>query len=256
MAKRTQKSGEKKQAKPAAKAGRAVKKPARAVRRPAKKTPRPARAGEPSAPKKPSTKRPASEPATAPLRLEGSRTNNTVATGRNHRAVVVPAPSPARRVPASKRSAVPRPEATATSQDPIQFPEEKPLPKTHLTAKELRQFKTLLLEKRAELVGDVRLLADEALNNKTDGHGEHATMPIHMADLGSDNWEQEFTLGLLANEQAVVREIDEALERIRDKTYGVCLATRQPISKGRLLAKPWAKYCIEYARAREEGRAL
>jgi RNA polymerase-binding transcription factor DksA len=76
-----------------------------------------------------------------------------------------------------------------------------------------------------------------------------------MADLGSDNWEKEFTLGLIASEQALVREIDEALARIKDKTYGVCLATHKRISKARLRAKPWAKYCIQYARAREEGYA-
>ena len=51
-------------------------------------------------------------------------------------------------------------------------------------------------------------------------------------------------------------EIDDALERIENKTYGVCVATHRPISDARLLAKPWAKYCIEYARAREEGRAI
>jgi RNA polymerase-binding transcription factor DksA len=79
-------------------------------------------------------------------------------------------------------------------------------------------------------------------------------MPIHMADLGSDNWEQEFTLGLLENEEALVREIDEALARIETRTYGMCLATHKRISKARLRAKPWAKFCIEYARAREEGR--
>ena len=80
-------------------------------------------------------------------------------------------------------------------------------------------------------------------------------MPIHMADLGTDAWEQDFTLGLIANEKALVREIDEALERIADKTYGICVATDQPITRERLRAKPWAKYCIEYARLREEGRA-
>ena len=79
-------------------------------------------------------------------------------------------------------------------------------------------------------------------------------MPIHMADLGSDNWEQEFTLGLIANERIRVQEIDNALARIADKTYGVCLATHKRISVARLRAKPWAKYCIEYARLRDEGR--
>ena len=80
-------------------------------------------------------------------------------------------------------------------------------------------------------------------------------MPIHMADLGSDNWEQDFTLGLIASEAGLVREIDQALARIEERTYGVCEATGKPISLARLRAKPWAKYCIEYARMREEGRA-
>ena len=144
-----------------------------------------------------------------------------------------------------------------SSQDPIQFPEEdRRLPKTHLSAKELRTFRDILLTKRTELCGDVQHLTDEALNSSGGAHGEQSSMPIHMADLGSDTWEKEFTLGLIANEQARVREIDAALERIENRTYGVCLATHNKIEIARLRAKPWAKYCIEYARAREEGRAV
>ena len=155
---------------------------------------------------------------------------------------------------AAARPAKPGPSATAL--DPIQFPEERSRTvKTHLSAKQLRQFKTLLLQKRAELAGDVRRLTSEALHRNDNGSSDHSTMPIHMADLGSDNWEQDFTLGLIANEEAVVRDIDEALERIENRTYGICMATEKPISVARLLAKPWAKYCIEYARLREEGRA-
>lgn len=137
---------------------------------------------------------------------------------------------------------------------PVRDPSSK-LPRTQLTEAQLREFKALLLKKRAELCGDVVRLTDEALNRGSDGLSDQSTMPIHMADLGTDNWEQEFTLGLIANEQAVVREIDQALERIAAKTYGVCLATHAPIGLARLHAKPWAKFCIEYERAREEGRA-
>jgi RNA polymerase-binding protein DksA len=75
-----------------------------------------------------------------------------------------------------------------------------------------------------------------------------------MADIGSDNWEREFTLGLIDTEKAQVKEIDEALTRIENRTYGMCLETHQPIAIERLRAKPWAKYCIEYARQLEEGR--
>ncbi|MEK7730451.1 MAG: TraR/DksA family transcriptional regulator [Planctomycetota bacterium] len=147
-------------------------------------------------------------------------------------------------------------EPSPTSQDPIQYPEETTRKiKTYLNAKQLREFKTILLRKRGELAGDVERLTSEALKGNGQGRGDQSTMPIHMADLGSDTWEQDFTIGLIANEQNIVREIDDALERIADKTYGMCLATDQEISLARLHAKPWAKYCIEYERAREEGRA-
>ena len=134
-------------------------------------------------------------------------------------------------------------------------PRPEPVVKTWLSAKELKEFRNLLLAKRAELAGDVENLTSQALNRKSSGVSDQSSMPIHMADLGSDTWEQDFTLGLIANEQAVVREIDDALARIEDRTYGICIATDKPISRERLLAKPWAKYCIEYARLREEGRA-
>ena len=146
---------------------------------------------------------------------------------------------------------------SATTQDPVQFAEERRTPiKTPLSAKELREFKELLLQKRAQLAVDFNNLADEVTNRKGQGGSEHSAMPIHMADLGSDNWDQEFNLGLLANEHELLREIDEALVRIEKKIYGVCLGTHQPIGMALLRAKPWAKYCIEYARAREEGRTL
>lgn len=147
-------------------------------------------------------------------------------------------------------------EPSPTSQDPIQYPEEATHKvKTYLNAKQLREFKDILLEKRDQLAGDLERLTSEALKGNGQGNGDQSTMPIHMADLGSDTWEQDFTIGLIANEQNIVREIDDALERIEDKTYGMCLATDQEISLARLHAKPWAKYCIEYERAREEGRA-
>lgn len=127
------------------------------------------------------------------------------------------------------------------------------LPKTRLTPKQLEEFQELLLAKRTEVAGDVEQLTDVALSRKSQG-GPSTGMPIHMADIGSDNWEQEFTLGLIASERNLVREIDDALERIQSRTYGVCLATHRRIGVARLRAKPWAKYCIEYARLRDEGK--
>ena len=119
--------------------------------------------------------------------------------------------------------------------------------KTGLSAKDLRQFRQGLLERRAEIIGDVQGL--EAARSGSAGELSH--MPLHMADVGSDSYEQEFMLGLMQSERQLIVEIDEALMRIVDGTYGICIETGKPIGRPRLEAKPWAKYCIEVARERE-----
>jgi len=78
-------------------------------------------------------------------------------------------------------------------------------------------------------------------------------MPIHMADIGTDNYEKEFTLGLLESERHILREIDEAIRRIDKRTYGVCEATGRAIGKTRLRAQPWVRFCYEYVLAQERG---
>ena len=126
---------------------------------------------------------------------------------------------------------------------------------SRLTKKDLDHFRELLLVKRAQLIGDVTTLQDEALSkSRQDAAGDLSNMPIHMADLGTDNYEQEFTLGLIEGERAVLREIDEALQRIEEGTYGICAATGSPIGKARLRARPWAKYCYEYVMSLEQGQ--
>lgn len=130
----------------------------------------------------------------------------------------------------------------------------KPLPKTSLRPEELAYFRKKLLAKRSELFNNVQTMESEALRkNRSEASGDLSQMPIHMADIGTDNYEQEFSIGLIQNERKLLKEIDDALHRIQDETYGVCLATHQPISKARLRAKPWASYCIEYKRSQEQN---
>lgn len=127
-------------------------------------------------------------------------------------------------------------------------PDEVKLIKSPLARKELGEFRKLLRLKRAEILGDMKSMSTEALRGDS---ANLSHMPIHMADVGSDNYEQELTLGLVESERALVTEIDEALKRIDDGVFGVCQATGKPIGKARLAAKPWAKYCIEAAREME-----
>ncbi len=131
-------------------------------------------------------------------------------------------------------------------------PEPKPSKpiKSRLSPKTLDEYRTLLLIKRAELVGDLSAMEAEAL--RSDG-GNLSNVPIHMADIGTDTYDQDFMLGLAEKERGRLREIDEALRRIDDRTYGVCQMTGKAIPKARLAAKPWAKYTIEAAREVEAG---
>ncbi|MHC4497958.1 MAG: TraR/DksA family transcriptional regulator [Planctomycetota bacterium] len=126
--------------------------------------------------------------------------------------------------------------------------------KRRLTAAEIERFEQMLLEKRREIVGDVNEMQDEALRkSRLDASGDLSSMPIHMADIGTDNYEQEFALELMDSERKLLREIDDALGRIQQGTYGICEGTGKPIPKARLRAQPWARYRVEYARMLEEG---
>jgi len=118
----------------------------------------------------------------------------------------------------------------------------------------MEHYKQLLLNKRREILVNVNEIGDEALKkSRLDASGDLSSMPIHMADIGTDNYEQEFALGLMDSEIKLLREIDDALVRIENKTYGICEGTGKRIPKARLEAKPWARYCIEYARMMEQG---
>jgi DnaK suppressor protein len=128
-------------------------------------------------------------------------------------------------------------------------------PKPHLSAKEITAFRTMLIQKRREILNNVHEIEGETLRkSRLDASGDLSSMPIHMADLGTDNYQQEFSLGLMDSERKLIVEIDDALHRIENGTYGICEGTGKPISKARLEAQPWARYSVEYARMVEEGR--
>jgi len=80
-------------------------------------------------------------------------------------------------------------------------------------------------------------------------------MPTLMADVGSDGYEQEFTLSLMANEEGTLDLIAQALERIRTKRYGTCEECGGVIAKKRLEALPFAAFCIRCAETQEHGFA-
>jgi len=119
---------------------------------------------------------------------------------------------------------------------------------------DLKVFRDRLLALRARLRGDVSQMAESTLKkNRTESNGDLSSMPIHMADIGSDNFEQEFTLSLMESEEGTLGLIEASLERIEEGTYGQCEECGVKIPKSRLNAIPYATLCVRCASRQEQG---
>jgi DnaK suppressor protein len=115
-------------------------------------------------------------------------------------------------------------------------------------------FRERLLSLRSRLRGDVTAMADTALRKNRQGdNGDVSSMPIHMAELGSENFDQEFTLSIMATEEGTLDAIEKSLERIEDGDYGKCAECEGVISKTRLNAIPYTPVCIRCAELLEQG---
>jgi RNA polymerase-binding protein DksA len=113
---------------------------------------------------------------------------------------------------------------------------------------DLEHFRRLLLERRRRILGTVQGMEEEALKASDQDFSVD-----HMADHGSDNFEQDFTLSLVESERRELVEIDRAIQRIEHGTYGICEGTGEPIPRPRLEAIPYARYSVEYQRKLEAG---
>jgi len=125
-----------------------------------------------------------------------------------------------------------------------------------MKTEELESFRETLLDLRARLKGDLVQMTDEALKrNQPESSGNLSNMPLHMADVGTENYDQEFTLSLIENEQETLDQIHDALARLDAGTYGRCEECEGSIGKPRLQALPYTRHCIECARKLETRSA-
>ncbi|MBM2835485.1 MAG: dksA [Candidatus Brocadiaceae bacterium] len=121
-----------------------------------------------------------------------------------------------------------------------------------MKAEEVAQFKKLLLSLRERLVGKVDFMQGETLKkSRQDASGDLSNVPIHMADVGTDNYERDIMIELIQNGEEGVRNIDTALEKIEEGAFGVCELCAKKINKERLKAVPYAKLCIDCQREEE-----
>ena len=112
--------------------------------------------------------------------------------------------------------------------------------------KELERFRKILQEIRKKIAGDLQHLEGDSLNKtQRDASGDLSGYSFHMADMATDNFNREFTLGLASNEQQHLNLIDAALRKIDEGNYGVCENCTKPITQKRLRAMPHALLCIK-----------
>lgn len=125
-----------------------------------------------------------------------------------------------------------------------------------LTDKELEQYKIRLDELRMQLTEGLDHIKSDALNKSAkDSSGDLSGYSLHMADQATDNYDREFLLELAKNEQEVLYQIDEAMKRIKDKSYGVCGECEKPVPKMRLKAMPFVVNCVPCQEMIEKGHA-
>jgi DnaK suppressor protein len=117
-----------------------------------------------------------------------------------------------------------------------------------MTKAEMQTAQQRLLGMKRRIAGQLSKLEEQALRGAGgEPSGNLSNVPLHLADLASDNYEEEVALGLIENEDQVLTEINDALARIEKETYGRCEKCGRDIPKGRLDTIPYARYCVEDA---------
>ncbi len=183
--------------------------------------------------RKPAAKRVATSPAKAPRRAaRGSRAASKGASTGSKKAIggKPAAATPRRNAAPPPRAAAPRSVAPAPAPPPLRHA---------LPAADREKFRRVLVGLRSNRSHDKESREREALK----AAGQDVSVD-HMADYGSDNYEQEFTLGLIETDVETLRDIDDALVKIERGGFGLCEECGEKIARARIAAIPYARLCI------------
>jgi len=125
--------------------------------------------------------------------------------------------------------------------------------KKKFTKKELTEFKKLILKRKDEVSDEIKHISDDTLKkSQKDASGDISGYTYHMADVATDNYDREFSLGLASNDRQSLYELEDALKKIEDGSFGVCEDCKHLITKVRLKAVPHARLCVKCQEKREK----
>lgn len=128
--------------------------------------------------------------------------------------------------------------------------DEPVLTKTYLTDEELEHFRQILLKRRDEVLRDLDILRS-SLSDENVEDSINSNYSMHMADHGTETMDREQRFMFIARDEKYIGYIDQALDRIRNKTYGICVKSGKPIPKKRLEAVPHTAVRIEFKQGKK-----
>lgn len=125
--------------------------------------------------------------------------------------------------------------------------------KRKFNKKEFTEFKKIILKKKEDILAEIKSISDDVLKkSQKEASGDISGYTYHMADVATDNYDREFSLGLASSERETLYVLDDALKKIEDGTYGICEVCKTAISKTRLKALPQASLCVKCQEKREK----
>jgi DnaK suppressor protein len=125
--------------------------------------------------------------------------------------------------------------------------------KNKLNKKELGEYKKLITKRKNEIMDAIERISEDTLKkSQKDASGDISGYTFHMADVATDNYDREFSLGLASNDRQALYELEDALKRIEDGSFGICEDCKSPLTKARLKALPHARLCLKCQQKREK----
>jgi DnaK suppressor protein len=125
--------------------------------------------------------------------------------------------------------------------------------KKKINKKELGYYKKLILQKKKQVLNEIKHISEDTLKKSMkDASGDISGYTYHMADIATDTYDREFSLGIASNERKLVYELDDALKKIEEGDYGICEMCKSSIPKTRLKALPYARLCLKCQEVKEK----
>ena len=125
--------------------------------------------------------------------------------------------------------------------------------KKKFNKKELEYFKKLILKMKEKMLDDIKHISEDTLKkSQKDAAGDISGYTNHMADVATDTYDREFSLGLASNERQSLYELDEAIKKIEEGTFGICEECKSLIAKTRLKVVPFTRLCVKCQEKKEK----